>query len=101
VIGDRFGRSASAPTVALVESVVRSHGVRFGLNSPYAGGHILDTHGRPDGRIDAIQIEIDRALYLDEALDRPGAGLVATAALLRSIVAALTDDIVSLPLAAE
>lgn len=101
VIGDRFGRSASAPTVALVESVVRSHGVRFGLNSPYAGGHILDTHGRPDRRIDAIQIEIDRALYLDAALDRPGAGLVATAALLRSIVAALTDDIVSLPLAAE
>lgn len=101
VIGDRFGRSASALTVALVESVVRSHGVRFGLNSPYAGGHILDTHGRPDGRIDAIQIEVDRALYLDAALDQPGAGLVASAALLRSIVTALTEEIVSLPLAAE
>lgn len=101
VIGDRFGRSASTATVALVESVVRSHGVRFGLNSPYAGGHILDTHGRPDGRIDAIQIEIDRALYLDAALDRPGAGLVATAALLRSIVTVLTEEIVSLTLAAE
>lgn len=101
VIGDRFGRSASAPTVALVESVVRSHGVRFGLNSPYAGGHILDTHGRPDRGIDAIQIEIDRALYLDAALDQPGAGLVATAALVRSIVAALTDEIAMLPQAAE
>jgi N-formylglutamate amidohydrolase len=75
--------------------------VRFGLNSPYAGGHILDTHGRPDGRIDAIQIEVDRALYLDAALDQPGAGLVASAALLRSIVTALTEEIVSLPLAAE
>lgn len=101
VIGDRFGRSASAQTVALVESVVRSHGVRFGLNSPYAGGHILDRHGRPERGISAIQIEIDRALYLDAALDQPGAGLMATAALLRSLITALTDDIVALPQAAE
>ena len=101
VIGDRFGRSASAQTVALIESVVRSHGVRFGLNSPYAGGHILDTHGRPERGISAIQIEIDRTLYLDAALDQPGAGLAATAALLRSLIAAVTDDIVTLPQAAE
>ncbi len=101
VIGDRFGRSASAQAVALVESVVRSHGVRFGLNSPYAGGHILDTHGNPLRGIDAIQIEIDRTLYLDADLDRPGAGLAATAGLLRSIVGAVADEITALPRAAE
>lgn len=101
VIGDRFGRSACGPMVALVESVVRSHGVRFGLNSPYAGGHILDTHGNPTRGVDAIQIELDRTLYLDAALDQPGAGLVATAGLLRSIVAAVADEITALPRAAE
>lgn len=101
VIGDRFGRSASAATVALVESVVRSHGMRFGLNSPYAGGHILDTHGNPRRGIDAIQIEIDRMLYLDAELDKPGPGLAATAGLLRSIVAAVADEITALPRAAE
>ncbi|VXD00293.1 N-formylglutamate amidohydrolase [Sphingomonas sp. AX6] len=101
VIGDRFGRSASAPTVALVESVIRSHGVRFALNSPYAGGHILDTHGNPTRGIDAIQIEIDRTLYLDANLDQPGAGLAATAGLLRSIISAVADEITALPRAAE
>jgi len=101
VVGDRFGRAAGAQTVALVESVVRSHGVRFALNSPYAGGHVLDTHGDPACAIDAIQIEIDRALYLDASLDRPGAGLAATAGLLRSIVAAVANDIVTVPRAAE
>ena len=101
VIGDRFGRSASGPIVALVESVARSHGARIGLNSPYAGGHILDTHGNPARGIDAIQIEIDRTLYLDADFDMPGPGLTATAGLLRSIITAVADEITALPRAAE
>lgn len=92
VIGDRFGRSASARLVARVEGAARTVGLRTALNSPYAGGHIVDRHGDPARGIHALQIEFDRALYLDAALDRPGDGFAAAAALLRRIVAALTDE---------
>lgn len=102
VLGDRFGRSAATRFVARVEGVVSATGHAAALNTPYAGGHILDRHGAPSRDIHAIQLEIDRTLYLDAALDRPGTGLPATAALLRTIIDALADEALgggSIPLA--
>jgi len=101
VIGDRFGRAAAARFVARMEA--ETSGVATALNSPYAGGHILATHAAPARGIHAIQLEVDRALYLDRALDRPGPGLAPTAALLRRIVDALADEALAgaLPVAAE
>ena len=96
VIGDRFGRSAGPRFVSRIEAELRC---RHALNTPYAGGHILDRHGDPAAGIHAIQLELDRGLYLDGALDRPGAGLAATADLLRRIVAALADEALAAPLA--
>jgi N-formylglutamate amidohydrolase len=91
VIGDRFGRTAAARFVARIESVAATtHAV--GLNAPYAGGHILDRHGAPSRGVHAIQLELDRSLYLDAALDRPGKGLAQTAALLVRVLAALEDE---------
>ena len=102
VIGDRFGRSASGRFVAAVEAVVAAHGQAVALNTPYAGGHILDTHARPAAGIHAVQIEFDRTLYLDPAGDRPGDGLAATAALLRCMIDTLADEALSsLSIAAE
>ncbi|WP_247594597.1 N-formylglutamate amidohydrolase [Sphingopyxis sp. PAMC25046] len=64
VVGDRFGDSAGE---WLVDRVVASAG-RLGevvvRNQPYAGGHIIRTHGRPAAATHAVQIEIDRSLYL-------------------------------------
>jgi N-formylglutamate amidohydrolase len=74
VIGDRFGRSAALPILQQAMEVFADYGLRVGLNAPYAGGHTLDRHGRPQRGVHALQIEIDRTLYLDEALDQPGAG---------------------------
>lgn len=88
VVGDRFGRSASPRYVARIEDAQ----VPTAVNSPYAGGHILDRHGDPASGVHAIQLEFDRALYLDAALDRPGAGLAATAALLRRLIDAVADE---------
>ncbi len=96
VIGDRFGRSAGPRFVARVEGEI---GCRHALNSPYAGGHILNRHGDPAAGIHAIQLEIDRSLYLDAALDAPGPGLPATAALVARIAAALADEALRPPLA--
>lgn len=92
VIGDRFGRSAAARFVTAVEAVAVRHAIPVALNVPYAGGHILDTHAAPARGIHALQIEFDRALYLDPAGDRPGDTLGATAQLLRDIIDALADE---------
>lgn len=91
VVGDRFGRSASGRLVHAIEGMIAATGQRVALNAPYPGGHILGRHGRPADNIHAIQIEIDRRLYLDARLDAPGPGLAATAALLRRVLAAAAD----------
>ena len=92
VLGDRFGRAAGARFVARAEAVAVAAGLPVALNSPYAGGHVLDRHGRPADGVHAIQLELDRSLYLDRALDRPGPGLERTAAFVRGVLAALADE---------
>lgn len=64
VVGDHFGATASD---WLVDAVMASAGRLdeiISRNQPYAGGHIVRTHGRPLQAIHAVQIEIDRSLYL-------------------------------------
>ncbi|WCM25421.1 N-formylglutamate amidohydrolase [Sphingomonas sp. QA11] len=97
VLGDRFGRSAAARFVRRLESEARSAGIATALNAPYAGGHILDAQARPRAGIHAIQIEFDRSLYLDPALDGPGDGMTAIATLLRRMIDAVTDEALALP----
>ena len=95
VLGDRFGRSAAPRFVARLEAEAEADRLPLALNTPYAGGHILDRHGHPERGVHAIQLELDRSLYLDRALDRPGAGLGAAARLLRRMVLALADEAVT------
>lgn len=67
VIGDRYGTSC-APGITLAASeFLRDLGYRVAINKPYAGGFITEHYGRPDNALHAIQIEINRALYMDEA----------------------------------
>jgi N-formylglutamate amidohydrolase len=102
VLGDRFGRAAAARFVHRIEAEAEAAGLRVALNSPYAGGHILDRHARPAAGIHGVQLEIDRALYLDRRGElSPGfAGVVA---LVRRVIAALADEALARPsaLAAE
>ncbi len=103
VVGDRFGKACAPRFFGRVDAVVRGEGVPVAANHPYAGGHILEAHGNPRAGIHAVQLEIDRSLYLDEALDLPGPGLSHIAALVRAIIAALADEALgsAWPLAAE
>ncbi len=66
-------------------------GMEVALNHPYPGDHILKMHGNPGQNIHAIQIEVDRSLYLDELLREPTPGLSATGAIINEIVLALTQ----------
>jgi len=101
VLGDRFGKSAAARFTSRIEGVARAHGVATAANAPYSGGHILERHGEPRRGVHAIQLEFDRGLYLDQALDGPGEGLPATSRLLRAIVDAVADEAQPSALAAE
>ncbi|WP_083734283.1 N-formylglutamate amidohydrolase [Sphingopyxis sp. KK2] len=64
VIGDRFGDTTDSWLVDTVVAAAERLDVPVSRNQPYAGGHIVRTHGRPDRGVHAVQIEIDRSLYL-------------------------------------
>lgn len=66
VIGDRFGTSAHPSITLMLEEALQDAGFTTIRNKPYAGGYIVERHGMPAARIHAIQIEVDRALYLDQ-----------------------------------
>jgi N-formylglutamate amidohydrolase len=66
IIGNRFGRSSAIGIARCFAVAPRSRPVRTASNIPYAGGHIVETHGRPGANIHAVQIEFDRSLYLDD-----------------------------------
>ncbi|HRP12467.1 MAG TPA: N-formylglutamate amidohydrolase [Terricaulis sp.] len=66
VLGDRFGASCHPSVTALAEASLRRLGYRVARNAPFAGGHTTQTYGRPAAHAHALQIEINRALYLDE-----------------------------------
>ncbi len=66
VLGDRFGASCSASITACVEQTLADLGYRVSRNAPYAGGHVASAYGRPLEGVHVLQVEINRALYLDE-----------------------------------
>lgn len=104
VIGTRFGLSAGSAFVAPVLAAAAAAGLTAQENSPYAGGHIVERHGDPRRGVHAIQLELDRALYLDPALDRcDPTGLARAQAFLRDTIGRLTEAAVmpAAPLAAE
>jgi N-formylglutamate amidohydrolase len=89
VIGDRFGTSAAPALVAAVERHFADGGFRVARNAPYAGGYTTTHHGRPGHGVHAIQIEIDRALYMDPARLVRHAGFDRVAAAFAGLVATL------------
>ncbi|MEZ5994416.1 MAG: N-formylglutamate amidohydrolase [Hyphomonadaceae bacterium] len=66
VLGDRYGASCHPSVTALAEATLRRLGYRVARNSPFAGGHTTQTYGRPAAGVHTLQIEINRALYIDE-----------------------------------
>ena len=75
VLGDRHGRSCSSLMVDKAEAILTEQGYTVGRNTPYAGGFITEYYGRPERGVNVLQIEISRALYMDEKNFCRGAGL--------------------------
>lgn len=101
VIGDAFGKAAAPWVSALVADIARRSGLRPALNAPYAGGFSITRHGRPARDVHAIQIEIDRSLYLDRERIETGPGLARVQAFVSALAQGLSAEALSLPLAAE
>ncbi len=92
VIGDRFGKSASSKYAELLQARLTAEGFAAALNHPYAGEHILRRHARPKNNIHAIQLEVDRSLYLSAGLNDPSEGLGPIQTLIATLVSALADE---------
>lgn len=103
VLGDRHGRSAAPAFAARAAEICRDLGFRTALNTPYAGGHILARHGKPERDIHGLQIEICRSLYLDLDHDQPKPAIDRVTEALAAIADGLADEALSPPdaLAAE
>jgi N-formylglutamate amidohydrolase len=67
ILGDRFGAACNAEIAGHLASLFKREGLRVQQNKPYAGGFITETHGNPRHNRHALQIEVNRALYMDES----------------------------------
>ncbi len=66
VLGDRFGASCASAVTELADATLTDMGYETARNAPYAGGYVATSYGRPATGVHVLQIEINRALYLDE-----------------------------------
>lgn len=92
VLGDRHGAACGARLTRRLKTLFEALGWSVGLNHPYAGGYATRRWGRPDDGFEAVQIEISRRLYLNEADRTPGAGFEACRKGIDRIVAALCEE---------
>ncbi|MGE0339735.1 MAG: N-formylglutamate amidohydrolase [Xanthobacteraceae bacterium] len=105
VLGDRYGTSCPAEITEMVEHTLRAQGYTVLRNKPYAGGFITEHYGDPRAGLHALQIEVNRALYMDEQHYEKSAGFEALQHNLNGLVEAIAAftlaGIVALPDAAE
>jgi len=89
IIGDRFGSSAAPGLSEQALAILTGMGYTVAHNKPYAGGFITEHYGRPGRGLHAIQIEINRGLYMDERTYEKTAGFESLALDLRDFSARL------------
>jgi N-formylglutamate amidohydrolase len=96
VLGDRFGASADGKITRFLKEALTTFGYEVHMNRPYAGGYITEHYGRPARDVHAVQIEINRGLYLDELALRPTAGFAKLQNDLQSLTPLLLNDLPAL-----
>ncbi len=89
VLGDCFSTACAPAITDMAERVLTGMGYAVTRNDPYAGGFTTRHYGRPADRLHALQIEINRALYMDEEAIRPNAYMPTLARNLGQLIDAL------------
>jgi N-formylglutamate amidohydrolase len=92
VLGDAYGTTCSPAAARRVEQVLTGLGYRVRRNDPYAGGYITRHYGRPRDGVHALQIEINRSLYMDEVRIERSARFPALLAHLSRLVTILSGE---------
>ncbi|WP_427789512.1 N-formylglutamate amidohydrolase [Brevundimonas diminuta] len=92
VLGDRHGTSCEALLTRRLRRLFEAQGLTVGLNRPYAGGYATQLWGRPDEGFQAVQVELSRGLYWDEAARAPSAGWKRCRSALRRVIEALCEE---------
>ena len=90
VLGDRFGTAAGGDVMDRVEAAFVGAGLRVVRNAPFAGAYITQAYGRPQLRQHVVQVEIDRALYLNEVRVEPSHDFADFRRLMAEVVADVT-----------
>jgi N-formylglutamate deformylase len=91
ILGDRYGTSCVAAVAEAIETALRGHGFTISRNKPYAGGFITEHYGNPAAGLHAIQLELNRALYMDERRYEKLPQFDHMAAVLESLADALSE----------
>ncbi len=92
ILGDRHGTSCGSALTDTVEAAFKAKGYSVRRNSPYAGGYTTERYGKPLHGIHALQIELNRALYMDEDSLKKTAGFESLKTDLGEIVAAMAKQ---------
>lgn len=92
ILGDRHGASCRPRVTRRLRALFEAADWKVGLNRPYAGGYSTQTWGRPDEGFEAVQVELNRALYLDEETLEPSIDFDRCSAVLRRVISALADE---------
>lgn len=87
VLGDRFGAAADGEIVERIEAIIAGAGLTVARNAPFAGAFTAQNYGRPSRNQHVVQIEIDRALYMDEATVTRKENFAELQAVLRDVTA--------------
>ncbi len=91
VLGDRFGAACASDIADTVETLLKDAGLKVLRNRPYAGGFITETHGTPRHNRHALQIEINRSLYMNEKTQAKNSNFAAVKGQLQSVIRDLIE----------
>jgi N-formylglutamate deformylase len=92
VLGDCYGEAAAAELIGQTQRILAGLGFSVARNAPYAGGYTTHLYGRPREGVHALQIEVSRALYLDESRMEKSAGFASCRERLRVFAARLLAE---------
>ncbi|MBX9454519.1 MAG: N-formylglutamate amidohydrolase [Rhizobium sp.] len=93
IIGDRYGTSASSELSRVALKLLEEQGFVAVRNKPYAGGFITEHYGRPARGLHALQIEVNRSLYIDESSLRKKPDFDKVALSIRSFIQSFTSEV--------
>lgn len=101
ILGDRFGISCHRDTLAHIRELFQQAGYSVGINYPYAGGYVTTHYGKPHDGVEAVQIELNRDLYVNPVTLAPKSGYAKLAEDLKDITAKIVDSHIPQSLAAQ